>query len=67
MSNKYEAHITKFGMDWGPCDIKRLFSDSKRGVWIQVSGKRESVDIRITKGGRLRIFNVQKTKKQQPT
>lgn len=52
--------LTQYGFRWGPCRVTRLMSDPKFGVILEVSGKRESIEIRITPGGRLRIFEVHK-------
>jgi hypothetical protein len=52
--------ITKYGMTFGPAEILRICSDPKLGVWLVVQGKREEVEIRVTKGGRLRVSKVRK-------
>ena len=46
---------TRFGFKWGPSQVSRLISDPKWGVILEVKGKRESVEIRITPGGFIRI------------
>lgn len=55
---------TQTGFQWGPCRVTRLFADPKHGVWLMISGKHEQVEIRITKGGRLRVFS--KAKAETP-
>lgn len=61
----FPGQTTDFGFQWGPMTVSRLFSDPKHGVWIEVGGQRESVQIRVTKGGRIRVFNVQKKGKSK--
>lgn len=51
------------GWSWGPSTITRICSDPKLGVWLEVSGQRERVEIRVTNGGRLRVGPVVKRKK----
>ena len=43
------------GFQYGPARVVRLCRDDKLGVWIEVSGAREFVEIRVTPGGRLRV------------
>ena len=50
---------TRYGFKWGPCHVSRLVSDPKFGVVLEVKGKRESVKIRVTPGGFLRIGTIQ--------
>jgi len=44
-----------YGWSWGPAVITRIHSDAKLGVWLEIKGRRERVEIRVTKGGRLRV------------
>ena len=50
--------FTRYGFEWGPCRVSRLVSDPKFGVVLEVKGKRESVEIRVTPGGFLRIDTI---------
>ena len=43
------------GFKWGPLSVVRLCDDEKHGAWIEVYGERERIEIRVTKGGRLRV------------
>lgn len=43
-----------------PVKVSPICSDPKLGLWLMVSGKREMLEIRITKGGRLRVGKPQK-------
>ena len=47
--------ITQYGFRWGPAELVRLASDPKGWVALSVGGKRETVEIFVTKGGRIRI------------
>ncbi len=57
-----KTEITQYGFKMGPLTVERLFSDAKLGSWIRVFGTKETVDIRVTNGGRLRIGTKEKTK-----
>lgn len=35
--------------------LSHIFSDPKLGNWLMLSGTRQMVEIRVTKGGRLRV------------
>ena len=48
------------GFSYGPACVTRLCSDEKLGVWLMVAGGEEQVQIRVTKGGRLRIGKPEK-------
>jgi hypothetical protein len=54
---------TRFGFDWGPASIYRLCSDPKHGVWLEVAGQHERIEIRITNGGRIRASKIKKNTK----
>lgn len=51
---------TQYGFTYGPAEVQRICQDSKLGCWISVEGARESVEIRVTPGGRIRIYEVTK-------
>jgi hypothetical protein len=53
----------RFGFEWGPANICRLHSDPKHGVWIEVSGQHERIEIRVTKAGRIRVSKPKKNPK----
>lgn len=42
------------GFEWGPARVTRVFSDPKHGVWLVVAGAKEEIEIRVTRGGRIR-------------
>jgi hypothetical protein len=48
------------GFSYGPACVTRLCSEEKLGVWLMVAGGLEQVEIRVTKGGRLRVGKVEK-------
>lgn len=51
---------TQYGFQWGPAQITRIFSDPNRAVILSVVSSKERVEIRVTKGGMLRIGPVTK-------
>lgn len=62
----YRVTPNLYGWTFGPATITRIFSSEKRklGVWIEVAGSKERVEIRVTHGGRLRVGPV--TKRKEP-
>lgn len=61
MQQQAEAFgITKYGFQFGPAEILRVCRDDKLGVWLIVRGKLQEVEIRVTKGGRLRVSKIRK-------
>lgn len=52
-----DADVTdlQFGFDFGPARVVRLMSDPRYGVWIDVAGRREHVEIRVTNSGLVRV------------
>lgn len=54
--------ITPYGFIMGPLEVRRLFRVDKHGAWIEVRGRRESVEIRVTPSGLIRVFEVKKRK-----
>lgn len=58
-----KTSITQYGFVFGSATVTRLYSHERHGVWLRVTGKTEEVDIRVTKGGRIRVFSIQKTSK----
>ena len=54
------------GFSYGPAEVTRLCSDPKHGVWLMVYGKRQQIEIRVTKGGRLRVGKPEKRTFQHP-
>lgn len=62
-------HVTNtiFGFDWGPMTVERCVSDPKWGVTLVVKTARgESVEIRSTPFGRLRIGPPRKSPPPSP-
>lgn len=50
----------RFGFRYGPGVVTRLHSDKRLGVWFEVVGKRERIEVRVTHGGRIRASVVKK-------
>lgn len=42
------------GFKWGPLTVVRIFNDPKVGAIVEVGGKRDRIEIRVTPSGRLR-------------
>lgn len=49
-----------YGFEYGPVRVVRLHGDEEHGVWLQLNTEREEMDVRVTKGGRLRVGEVRK-------
>jgi hypothetical protein len=52
---------THTGFSWGPARVIRLIQDDRAGVYIMIAGSRQAVEVRVTKGGNLRVGPVQPT------
>jgi len=57
---------TSYGFKWGPAEIIRLFEDDKEGVFLEILGKRQTIRIRVTWGGNIRIAPVRNTFHPKP-
>lgn len=51
-----------YGFAWGPASVVRVCSDEKRGVWLLIAGGREEIEVRVTRGGRIRAGAVRKSR-----
>lgn len=54
-SPKFPGADTQYGFTWGPVEVTRLASDPKAGVFIGIKTPRQSIQIRITPSGLIRI------------
>lgn len=54
----------KYGFSYGPLKVTRIHSSDDLGCWIEVSGAREYVQIRVTKTGLVRVTKPIKHDKQ---
>lgn len=61
-----ETVITQFGFDFGPATVTRHCSHPRHGVWLSVSGKRQIVEIRVTRSGLLRVGHVERNREGRP-
>ena len=58
---KYELEETKFGFTWGPLTVERIASDPNRwGAVVSIMTARESIDIRVTPGGKIKQYAIEK-------
>ena len=49
---------TRFGFEYGPATVERLFSDADTGVVvIGIESPRSYVHVRVTKTGLIRVFS----------
>jgi len=55
MNENFELIETSFGFDWGPMSVERSASHEKWGVMLTLRSNRETVDIRVTPTGLIRI------------
>ena len=51
----YETKITQYGFKWGPAHVQRLCSDKKWGVMMTIRTLKQTLDIRITPSGLIRL------------
>jgi len=58
-----KTEITQYGFIWGPLEVRRLVSDNKFGVVIKLKTNKESIDVRITPSGLIRLEEIIKVKK----
>ncbi len=63
--DSYALDETRHGFQFGPALVTRLVEQMGLGVWIEVRGKRESIEIRVTHGGRLRVGPIRKDRPQR--
>jgi hypothetical protein len=57
-----EQEIARYGFRFGPCVVTRIHNDPEFGSLIEVSGKRERIEIRVTASGLLRVGKIIKRK-----
>lgn len=53
-----------YGAAYGPASVVRLHHDDKHGAWLVIGGEREQVEVRVTRGGRLRVGPVVKAQNE---
>lgn len=53
----YPIYVSRVGFTYGPVTVERMTDDKKRGVFIWLGTKREQMEIRVTPGGRISIYN----------
>lgn len=51
---------TRYGFEWGPLVISRVMSDDGWGVMVEIRTPRQSLNIRVTPSGLIRIGEIQK-------
>jgi hypothetical protein len=61
---EFEIGQTRYGFTWGPVSVERVCSD-KTGVYFYIATKKNSMNIRITPGGKIVPGYVEKTKEQK--
>jgi hypothetical protein len=54
--------VTKYGFIFNNLTVERICDHPKDGTWIYVTTGKYSIEIRATKGGKLRVGNVEKVK-----
>ena len=53
-----DTKITQYGFTMGPCEVTRICSGREWGAYIEVKGKRQRIEIRVTPSGLLRVGNI---------
>ncbi len=51
---------TNYGFVWNGIHIERMCSDNRSGSYLWIGSKREQMEIRITPGGRISVYNHEK-------
>lgn len=58
MGDKVHYRETQYGFEWGAARIERLFKDDKKGwVTFGILTAKESIQVYITKTGKVRIHS----------
>ena len=57
------TEVTRFGFIWGNTHIERICSDKRMGQFLYIYSDRESMEIRITPGGKISVYSHEKIKK----
>ncbi len=58
-----KTEVTRFGFVYGPATVERQCDDKRLGCIIVIMGKRESMEIRVTPGGRVLVYSHEKVRK----
>ena len=53
-----DTKITQYGFTMGPCEVTRIAADPKWGSYVEVAGKRQRIEIRVTPSGLLRVGKI---------
>lgn len=61
-----DTKITQYGFTMGPCEVTRIVSSETLGAYIEVSGKRQRIGIRVTPSGLLRVGPIITRKERKP-
>jgi len=56
----YETYDTRFGFVYGPADVSRVCDHKRWGVYLAVTTERETMEIRVTPGGRISVCDHRK-------
>lgn len=68
-NNRHEvrAEITEFGFNYGAAEVKRMFRDHKKGTClIGIDTPRATIQIYVTRTGKVRVFDMHKEWKPTP-
>lgn len=49
--------VTQYGFKWGNVTVERICSDQRMGRFLGVYTDKEYMEIRITPGGKIRIYS----------
>jgi len=52
---KMEMQITQYGFIWKNATIERTMSDEKFGVLLTISTKQQTMEVRVTMGGKIKV------------
>lgn len=60
----FRCEGTEYGFRWGPATIERMASDKKWGVIFDVKTDKQTLQIRVTPSGQIRVEPVTKMSKK---
>lgn len=64
MDNGYESYDTRFGFQYGPAEVSRLCDHKRWGVYLAITTERETMELRVTRGGRISVYSHEKNVKR---
>ena len=57
----FPIELNRYGFVYGPLTVERCCDDKRVGVFVWLGTKREQMTIRVTPGGRISVYNHEKS------